>query len=87
MAAPDTTTAAWTGSAQSFLDDEIINSYTDVRALVPIADLLKSCYKLRLQDTSQVTLAWRPFGFLFKERIEVDRWPWLGDTCNRKYLY
>ena len=55
--------------------------------MVPIADLLKSRYKLRLQDTSQITLAWRPFGFLPKEKIEVGLWPWLEDAHNRTYLY
>jgi hypothetical protein len=55
--------------------------------VVPVSELLKCRYNLRLQDEFRPRLAWRLFGSVPKEKIEVDLWPWLESGHNRTYKY
>jgi hypothetical protein len=87
MALPDTTVAAWTGSPQSFLDDESPNPYTHLDQPISRSDVLRHRYNFRLQDDSSRPLAWRPFGHVARELIEPDLWPWLERGCVREYVY
>lgn len=89
MARPDTTASVWIGAPQSFHDDSdsSMGIYTDQKAMVPFTDVLKYRYNLRLQDDCRTPLAWRPFGYLPKEKIEVDLWPWLEKGRTRRYLH
>lgn len=86
MAAPDAAAAAWTGSRQSFLDEETLHTYRDLSDLVSRADLLRHRFNLRLQDTTSLPLSWRPFGYVTKDTIEPELWPWLEHGCLRKYV-
>ncbi|KAH6988778.1 hypothetical protein BKA56DRAFT_574578 [Ilyonectria sp. MPI-CAGE-AT-0026] len=87
MAPPDTTVSAWTGSPQSFLDEESSSIYSDLKDLVPRADLLRLRYNFRLQDTTSVLLSWRPFGVVPKQEIELELWPSLEHHASRSYLH
>ncbi|KAF2962891.1 hypothetical protein GQX73_g10683 [Xylaria multiplex] len=87
MAPPDTAVAAWTGSPQSFLDQK--PSYTSRNLLDPVsrADLLRHRHNRRLQDETSLPLSWRPFGYVAKETIELDLWPWLEYGDFREYVH
>ncbi|KAL2187929.1 hypothetical protein L209DRAFT_754112 [Thermothelomyces heterothallicus CBS 203.75] len=87
MAPPDTAVAAWTGSPQSFLNEEPADSYTSPEDLVPRSDLLRHRYNFRLQDESTSNLSWRPFGHIAKKLIEPDLWPWLENGHARQYVH
>lgn len=87
MAPPDTAVSVWTGSPQSFLNDETPHVYTCLKDAVPVADLLRYRYNFRLQDESSLLLSWRPFGFISKEAVEPDLWPWLECGHGRKYMH
>lgn len=87
MSRPDTTASAWTGSAQSFLDEDTVDIYTNPKDMVPVADLLKHRYNFQLQDPYRLHLAWRPFGSIPKEKIELDLWPWLEKQYTRTYMH
>lgn len=89
MARPDTTASVWIGAPQSFHDDRdsSMGIYTDQKAMVPFADVLKHRYNLRPRDYYRTPLAWRPFGSLPKEKIEVDLWPWLEKGRTKRYLH
>ncbi|KAL2016378.1 hypothetical protein VTK56DRAFT_3800 [Thermocarpiscus australiensis] len=49
-ALPDPSVVAWTGSPQSFLDDDSACPYQDPEEPVSTADLLRHRYNFRLQD-------------------------------------
>lgn len=87
MALPDTTSSVWTGSAQTFLDEETTDVYRNLKDAVPVTELLKCRYNLRLQDEYRLPLAWRPVGSVPKEKIEVDLWPWLESGHTRTYKH
>ncbi|KAH9909258.1 hypothetical protein F4778DRAFT_716006 [Xylariomycetidae sp. FL2044] len=87
MARPDPTVSAWTGSPQSFLDQGMSRVYSDPKDLVPRAELLRHRYNFRLQNAYSVLLSWTPFGFIPKEAIEVDLWPWVEHQYAREYMH
>lgn len=87
MAPPDPTVTAWTGSPQSFLDDDSTYIYIDQKEPVPRADLLRHRFNFRLQDEAYRKLSWRPFGHVTKELIEPDLWPWLERGHSREYIH
>ncbi|KAG5812880.1 hypothetical protein H9Q74_008430 [Fusarium xylarioides] len=87
MASPDTTVSSWTGSPQSFLDQETSRAYVHLNDSVSKADLLRCRYNLRLQDTSSALLSWQPFGVVPKTAIEPDLWPWLERRFARTYQH
>jgi hypothetical protein len=88
MSPPDIAISAWTGSMQSYLDEEIITTYNGGEEdLVPRADILRCRLNLKLQDCASIHLAWRPFGDVPKKEIEPDLWPWLEDKCVREYQH
>lgn len=88
-APPDIAVAVWTGSPQSFVDEESSGVYpesTDI-AIVPRADLLRHRYNLSLRDMSSTRFSWRPFGEVCKSDIELFLWPWLEREHKREYLH
>ncbi|KAK4139315.1 uncharacterized protein C8A04DRAFT_40834 [Dichotomopilus funicola] len=74
MGLPDITVAAWTGSPQSFLDSEPAPASVYPKGQVSRAD-------------EDVYLAWRPFGYIAKELLEPDLWPWLDHSCMKEYSH
>ncbi|KAI1502668.1 hypothetical protein F5X99DRAFT_407744 [Biscogniauxia marginata] len=86
MAPPDAAVAAWTGSPQSFLDEQSVHAYPELLDLVSRADLLRHRYNFRLQDTSPA-LSWRPFGYVAKDTVELELWPWLERRHIREYMH
>ncbi|KAK3936439.1 hypothetical protein QBC46DRAFT_419368 [Diplogelasinospora grovesii] len=87
MATPNPAVAAWTGSPQSLLDDESAHPYKDSEELVSRTDLLRHRYNFSLQDDASINSPWRPFGYIAKELIELDLWPWLERGHVRKYVH
>ncbi|KAJ4310669.1 hypothetical protein N0V84_010850 [Fusarium piperis] len=85
MAAPDPIVSAWTGAKQSFLDDEKDATYVDKSDLVSRADVLRCLFDLKLQDYASVLLAWRPFGYIHKDKVEVELGPLLETKYVRQY--
>ncbi|KAL2176555.1 uncharacterized protein P884DRAFT_260573 [Thermothelomyces heterothallicus CBS 202.75] len=85
MALPDITVAAWTGSPQSFLDSEPAPAGQGPKGQVSRADVLRHRYNFRLQEDAY--LSWRPFGYIAKELLEPDLWPWLERGYIREYSH
>lgn len=86
---PDSTVAAWTGSPQSFLDDELPSPYThpNPKEAISRSDVLRHRHNFRLQDDSYRSLSWRPFGHVARELTEPDLWPWLDRGHVREYVH
>ncbi|KND91545.1 hypothetical protein TOPH_03868 [Tolypocladium ophioglossoides CBS 100239] len=87
MAPPDVSAAAWVGSPQSFLDDDMLREYTNRTDLVPRADILRIRHDLRLRDSASLPLSWRPFGSFSKSSVELELWPLLECGIPRRYLH
>jgi hypothetical protein len=87
MAPPDMAVAAWTGSPQSFLDDELAHPYRDLDQQASRVDLLRHRHNCGLQDESSRTLSWRPFGHIAKGHVEPELWPWLERGHVRNYVH
>ena len=87
MAPPDLAVAAWTGSPMSFLDDKSAHPYKDPEEPVSRADLLRHRDNFRLQEEAFRTSAWRPFGYVARDLIEPDLWPWLERGYVREYVH
>lgn len=85
LSPPDPMVSAWTGSKQSFLDLGKDSLYMEPSDSVSRADLLRCRFDLKLQDSANVTIAWRPFGHIQKERVEPEVWPQLETNYTRKY--
>lgn len=85
LARPDIVSAAWTGSAQSYQDDQIPRGYYDKTSSVPRADLLQHRHTLTLRDPWPLFYGWRPFGSVPKDSIEPDLYPWLERGHRRVY--
>jgi hypothetical protein len=86
-APPDTAVSAWTGSPQSFLDDVSAHPYSDTKEPVSRFDILRHRYNFRLQDEMCQTSAWRPCGYVARELVEPDLWPWLERGHVREYVH
>ncbi|KAF4627263.1 hypothetical protein G7Y89_g10892 [Cudoniella acicularis] len=84
---PDVDVAAWTGSKQSFLDEDALGSYEDIFAQVPRSDLLRHRFNFRLNDFDMPRFGWQPFGHVIKHEIEPELWPRLETRCSRKYKH
>ncbi|KAI8682662.1 hypothetical protein NCS56_00389400 [Fusarium sp. Ph1] len=82
---PDPMVSAWAGSKQSFLDLDKDSIYIEPSDSVSRADLLRCRFDLKLQDSASSTLAWRPFGYIQKGRVELELWPQLETEYTRKY--
>ncbi|KAF7537008.1 hypothetical protein G7Z17_g12940 [Cylindrodendrum hubeiense] len=85
LARPDIVSAAWTGAAQSYQDDQIPRAYYDLDSPVPRADLLQHRHTLTLRDPWPLFYGWRPFGDVTKDTIEPDLYPWLERGHRRVY--
>ncbi|EEU47265.1 uncharacterized protein NECHADRAFT_77536 [Fusarium vanettenii 77-13-4] len=85
LSPPDPMVSAWTGSKQSFMDLDKDSLYTEPSDQVSRADLLRCRFDLKLQDSASATLAWRPFGYVQKGRVELELWPQLETKYTRKY--
>jgi len=84
---PDIDVAAWTGSKQSFLDEDVSGAYEEIAAQVPRSDLLRHRFNFRLGGLDVLRFAWQPFGYVKKEEIEPELWPRLETGCSRKYKH
>ena len=84
LSSPDPIFAAWTGTKQSFFDQNSVSA-SESPETVSRADLLRFRFNFKLQENSAATLAWRPFGFVNKSDVEVDLWPCLEARCLRSY--
>ena len=84
---PDIDVTVWTGSKQSFLDEDILGSYKSSFAQVPRSDLLRSRFNFRLGDPDALRFGWQPFGHVIKHEIEPELWPRLEDGSSRKYKH
>lgn len=82
---PDISVAAWTGSAQSFVD--LNGSQNQCSDTIARADILRGRYNFRLSDTRHSTLSWRPFGDISAHAIEPDLRGYLKCGCTREYQY
>ncbi|RTE83160.1 hypothetical protein BHE90_002315 [Fusarium euwallaceae] len=85
LSPPDPMVSAWTGSKQSFLDLDKESVYIEPSDSVSRADLLRCRFDLKLQDSASSTLAWRPFGYIQKGRVELELWPQFEAEYTRKY--
>jgi hypothetical protein len=88
-ARPDPDVAVWTGSHQSFFDEDSSGLYVDKNAEVPRADVLRHRFNSQLGDDTQIVhFGWEPFGTIKKTEIEIELWPRL--ECQpqpRKYIH
>lgn len=85
---PDITLSAWTGSPNSFWDEDVTNSYPNLEDLVPRVDVLRCRFNLLLQnDHWNRSFCWRPSGHIRKTYVELDIWPCLEKGSTRKYLH
>ncbi len=71
LAVPDSTVASWTGSPQSFWDEEestTVKNWSEVSR----ADVLRRRQILRLQDDRWRLFSWEPFGPIARKNIEPE---------------
>lgn len=84
---PDLDVAAWTGSKQSFLDEECSRLYKGHDVLVSTADVLRHRFNFRLADKDTFYFGWQPFGTMKMEQIEPELWPRLESPSPlRRYI-
>jgi hypothetical protein len=86
-AGPDIDVAAWTGSAQSFLDEKFSGTYQGMAAQIPRSDLLRHRFNFRLGHPDSIRYGWQPFGYVAKEQIEPELWPALERGQPREYIH
>lgn len=79
--------AAWTGSPQSFLDEEFSGSYQESATQVPRSHLLRHRFNFTLGRLDPVRFGWQPFGYVTKKQIEPDLWPALELGRGREYKH
>ena len=85
---PDIVFSAWTGSPNSFFDEDMTASYPNETDLVPRVDMLRCRFNLLLQNEEwNTSLCWRPFGCVRKREVEVDLWPSLERGSAREYSH
>ncbi|CAM6004408.1 unnamed protein product [Sphagnum balticum] len=82
---PDVDVAVWTGSKQSFLDEDISDTYKGIATQVPRSDLLRHRFNFRLGDLDALRFGWQPVGHVLKQQIEPELWQRLEAGCSRKY--
>ncbi|RDL41153.1 uncharacterized protein BP5553_01132 [Venustampulla echinocandica] len=88
LAHPDPNVAAWTGSKQSFLDEECSVLYESQSSLVSRADLLRHRFNFRPRDSAGLYFGWQPFGAVAKAQVEPELWPRLESrSSSRSYVY
>ncbi|KAI1319112.1 hypothetical protein F5Y16DRAFT_391198 [Xylariaceae sp. FL0255] len=72
LAAPDSTVASWTGSPQSFWDEEEESTMAEKWSEVPRANVLRRRQILRIQDDRWHLFSWEPFGPVARKDIEPE---------------
>ncbi|KAF5026210.1 hypothetical protein F66182_1707 [Fusarium sp. NRRL 66182] len=87
LSRPDIVTAAWTGVPQSYQDDLSSAAYHHLNEAIPRAALLQHRHTLTLRDPWPLFYGWQPFGFVPKETIEPDLYPWLERGHRREYCH
>ncbi|KAE9373832.1 hypothetical protein N431DRAFT_337065 [Stipitochalara longipes BDJ] len=87
FAGPDIDVAAWTGSPQSFLDEEFLGTYQGKEAQIPRSDLMRHRFNFRLGYPDFIRFGWQPFGFVEKKEIEPELWPSLELGRPREYKH
>jgi hypothetical protein len=89
MSRPDPDVAAWTGSPQSFLDEEGSGCYIkDGEVLLSRSDLYRLRFNYRLLSSNFETapFGWQPNGSVRKKDIEPELQEQLEKWCPRKFL-
>ncbi|KAJ2991221.1 hypothetical protein NUW58_g2594 [Xylaria curta] len=89
---PDLSVAAWTGSPQSFWDEEedgeVFSVNADARAAsLSRADVLRRRLNFRLGDNYSTLFAWQPFSPIPDREIEPDLREYVEQRNFRKYMY
>ncbi|KAL5313700.1 hypothetical protein ACEPPN_018121 [Leptodophora sp. 'Broadleaf-Isolate-01'] len=84
---PDVDVTTWTGSKQSFLDEDLVGTYEGLSAQVPRSDLLRHRFNFRFGDFGMPRFGWEPVGHVSKQDIEPELWPQLEAGCSREYKY
>ncbi|KAK3312495.1 hypothetical protein B0H66DRAFT_570749 [Apodospora peruviana] len=88
ISCPDITFSAWIGSSNTFLDQEVTDTYQCETDLVPRADILRCRFNMLLQSEEwNTSLCWQPFGCVPKKEVEVDLWPSLEHGSTREYVH
>lgn len=82
---PDIGVAIWTGSPQSFLDEDISDSYEEMTSKVSRSDLVRHRFNFLLGIDIGFHFGWQPFGHVMKEQIEPELWPGLELGRSREY--
>jgi len=85
LSPPDPMFSAWTGTKQSFLDQEITACYMEPSDQIPWADILRRRFDFNLQGSGPMLLSWRPFGCVAKRSVEPDLWPYLETKRAHQY--
>ncbi len=87
FAHPDPNVALWTGSPQSFLDEECSSYCPDRKIQVSRVDLLRFRFNYRLGDPNGIYFGWEPFGTVSIDQIEPELWPRLEcSSPSRRYI-
>jgi len=88
-ARPDPDVALWTGSRQSFFDEEGSGPYLSQNSQVLRTDLLRHRFEFRLGDGADIVhFGWQPFGTVEKTEVEPELWPRLEcEPQQRKYIH
>jgi len=66
-AAPDIDVAAWTGSPQSFFDEEFLGTYQGMATQIPRSDLMRHRFNFSLGNPNNLRFRGQPFGYVTKD--------------------
>ncbi|KAI3326646.1 hypothetical protein HD806DRAFT_487786 [Xylariaceae sp. AK1471] len=86
LARPDSTVASWTGSRQSFWDEEestMAENWNEVSR----AAVLRRRHNLRLQDDRWCLFSWEPFGLIARRDIEPELLEQFEAPYLRQYVH
>ncbi|ESZ90331.1 hypothetical protein SBOR_9287 [Sclerotinia borealis F-4128] len=72
---PDIEVAVWTGSKQSFLNENVSDTYEGIAEQVPRSDLVRHRFNFRLADFADLRFGWQVPGHVSKQQIEPELWP------------
>jgi hypothetical protein len=85
LAGPDIDVAAWTGSPQSFLDEEFSGTYQGIAAQIPRSVFCATVFTFVWAIPTVFALDGNPFGYVTKEQVEPELWPGLELGQSREY--
>lgn len=86
LARPDSTVASWTGSLQSFRDEDESTMVENWRE-VPRVNVMRRRHLLRLQDDRWCLFSWEPFGLIARRDIEPELLEQFEVPYLHQYVY